>query len=128
VKSAVLLAGLNAPVRSAIEKEPTRDHERMLGWRRVMSKKRPESITPDRPALCCARDRGCSLTSPSAAFRVCAALSSSRGLTSLCPASAEPDPQRVLPDLVEMGADIEFEPAHRGRRACRRSTCVFPTT
>lgn len=114
VKSAVLLAGLNAPGQTVvIEKEPTRDHsERMLrGFgaevavedgregRVITLTGRPE-LRPQVVAV--PRDPS------SAAFPVCAALIV-EGSDVLVPGvSQNPTRNGLYTTLVEMGADIEF--------------------
>lgn len=114
VKSAVLLAGLNAPGETVvIEKEPTRDHsERMLtGFganlrvedtpegRAIILTGQPE-LRPQEVAV--PRDPS------SAAFPVCAALIV-EGSGILVPGvSQNPTRNGLYTTLVEMGADIEF--------------------
>ena len=115
VKSAVLLAGLNAPGETVvIEKEPTRDHsERMLlgfGAKLLVEKTaeghvitltgRPE-LKPQTVAV--PRDPS------SAAFPVCAALIV-EGSDILVPGVSQNLTRNGLYlTLVEMGADIEFQ-------------------
>ena len=115
VKSAVLLAGLNAPGEIVvIEKEPTRDHsERMLrGFgadltvedtaegRVIILRGQPE-LKPQSVAV--PRDPS------SAAFPVCAALIV-EGSDILVPGvSQNPTRNGLYTTLVEMGADIAFE-------------------
>ncbi|MDE3081651.1 MAG: 3-phosphoshikimate 1-carboxyvinyltransferase, partial [Paracoccaceae bacterium] len=115
VKSAVLLAGLNAPGETVvIEKEPTRDHsERMLrGFGAELSVEktaeghvitlvgRPE-LRPQTVAV--PRDPS------SAAFPVCAALLV-EGSDILVPGvSQNPTRNGLYTTLVEMGADIAFD-------------------
>ncbi len=115
VKSAVLLAGLNAPGETVvIEKEPTRDHsERMLlgfGAKLAVEKTaeghvitltgRPE-LKPQTVAV--PRDPS------SAAFPVCAALIV-EGSDILVPGVSQNLTRNGLYlTLVEMGADIEFQ-------------------
>ena len=115
VKSAVLLAGLNAPGEIVvIEKEPTRDHsERMLrGFgadltvedaaegRVIVLRGQPE-LKPQSVAV--PRDPS------SAAFPVCAALIV-EGSDILVPGvSQNPTRNGLYTTLVEMGADIAFE-------------------
>ena len=115
VKSAVLLAGLNAPGETVvIEKEPTRDHsERMLrGFgadltvedtaegRVIILRGQPE-LKPQSVAV--PRDPS------SAAFPVCAALIV-EGSDILVPGvSQNPTRNGLYTTLVEMGADIAFE-------------------
>ncbi len=115
VKSAILLAGLNAPGETVvIEKEPTRDHsERMLrGFgARLTVEDAPEGriITlTGRPEL-----RPQTVAVPrdpsSAAFPVCAALIV-EGSDILVPGvSQNPTRNGLYTTLVEMGADIGFE-------------------
>ena len=115
VKSAVLLAGLNAPGQTVvIEKEPTRDHsERMLrGFgAEVLIEDMPEGrvITlTGRPEL-----RAQTVAVPrdpsSAAFPVCAALIV-EGSDILVPGvSQNPTRNGLYLTLVEMGADIDFQ-------------------
>lgn len=121
VKSAVLLAGLNAPGETVvIEREPTRDHsERMLrGFgaevavedgregRIITLTGRPE-LRPQ--AVAVPRDPS------SAAFPVCAALIVD-GSDILVPGvSQNPTRNGLYTTLVEMGADIEFlDPREEG--------------
>ncbi|AJE46044.1 3-phosphoshikimate 1-carboxyvinyltransferase [Celeribacter indicus] len=116
VKSAVLLAGLNAPGRTVVtEREPTRDHtERMLtgfgaevvtettpeGFHRITLIGRPE-LVPQEVAV--PRDPS------SAAFPVAAALIVG-GSDILVPGvSQNPTRNGLYTTLVEMGADIAFE-------------------
>ncbi len=115
VKSAILLAGLNAPGETVvIEKEPTRDHsERMLAGfgaalrfedvpegRAIVLTGQPE-LRPQ--AVAVARDPS------SAAFPVCAALIV-EGSEILVPGvSQNPTRAGLYTTLVEMGADIEFQ-------------------
>jgi 3-phosphoshikimate 1-carboxyvinyltransferase len=114
VKSAVLLAGLNAPGETVvIEKEPTRDHtERMLAGfgatlrfedtpegRAIILTGQPE-LRPQTVAV--PRDPS------SAAFPVCAALIV-EGSDILVPGvSQNPTRAGLYQTLVEMGADIQF--------------------
>ncbi|MCB2110961.1 MAG: 3-phosphoshikimate 1-carboxyvinyltransferase [Defluviimonas sp.] len=115
VKSAVLLAGLNAPGRTeVIEREPTRDHsERMLrGFGaevtveesregRVITLTGQPELRPQTVAV--PRDPS------SAAFPVCAALIV-EGSDILVPGvSQNPTRNGLYTTLVEMGADITFE-------------------
>jgi 3-phosphoshikimate 1-carboxyvinyltransferase len=115
VKSAVLLAGLNAPGETVvIEKEPTRDHsERMLAGfgARIQTEITPEGriITlqgqPELKAQKVAVPRDPS----SAAFPVCAALIV-EGSDILVPGVSQSLTRNGLfITLVEMGADIAFE-------------------
>jgi 3-phosphoshikimate 1-carboxyvinyltransferase len=115
VKSAILLAGLNAPGETVvIEREPTRDHsERMLtGFgARVQVEKTGEGhvITltgqPDlRPqAVAVPRDPS------SAAFPVCAALVVPGSDIRVPGVSQNTTRNGLYVTLVEMGADIAFE-------------------
>ena len=115
VKSAVLLAGLNAPGRTVvIEKEPTRDHsERMLrGFGAALTvEDAPEGrviILTGQPEL-----RPQTVAVPrdpsSAAFPVCAALIV-EGSDILVPGvSQNPTRNGLYTTLVEMGADIAFQ-------------------
>jgi 3-phosphoshikimate 1-carboxyvinyltransferase len=115
VKSAVLLAGLNAPGKTVvIEREATRDHsERMLrGFGAEISVEetsegRVITLTgqPELRAQSVAVPRDPS----SAAFPVCAALIV-EGSDILVPGvSQNPTRNGVFVTLVEMGADITFE-------------------
>ncbi len=115
VKSAVLLAGLNAPGQTVvIEKEPTRDHsERMLrGFGAELTVEATEEghvITltgqPELKPQTVAVPRDPS----SAAFPVCAALIV-EGSDILVPGvSQNPTRNGLYTTLVEMGADIEFQ-------------------
>lgn len=115
VKSAVLLAGLNAPGETVvIEKEPTRDHsERMLlgfgaqlsvektGEGHVITLRGQPELRPQVVAV--PRDPS------SAAFPVCAALIV-EGSDILVPGVSQNLTRNGLYlTLVEMGADIEFQ-------------------
>ena len=115
VKSAVLLAGLNAPGQTVvIEAEPTRDHsERMLrgfgaelvveetAEGRVITLTGQPELRPQTVAV--PRDPS------SAAFPVCAALIVA-GSDILVPGvSQNPTRSGLYTTLVEMGADIAFE-------------------
>ena len=115
VKSAVLLAGLNAPGQTVvIEREPTRDHsERMLrGFGAELtvedaSEGRVITLTgqPELRAQTVAVPRDPS----SAAFPVCAALIV-EGSDILVPGvSQNPTRNGLYLTLVEMGADIDFQ-------------------
>ena len=115
VKSAVLLAGLNAPGQTVvIEKEPTRDHsERMLrGFGAELAVEATDEghvITltgqPELKPQTVAVPRDPS----SAAFPVCAALIV-EGSDILVPGvSQNPTRNGLCTTLVEMGADIEFQ-------------------
>jgi 3-phosphoshikimate 1-carboxyvinyltransferase len=115
VKSAVLLAGLNAPGQTVvIEREPTRDHsERMLrGFGAVLEVSREADgthiVLTGQPEL-----RPQTVAVPrdpsSAAFPVCAALLVP-GSDILVPGvSQNPTRNGLYLTLVEMGADIVFE-------------------
>lgn len=114
VKSAVLLAGLNAPGQTVvIEPEPTRDHtERMLrGFgAEIAVEEGPEGrvITltgqPElRPqAVAVPRDPS------SAAFPVCAALIVPGSAITVPGVSRNPTRSGLFATLVEMGADLTF--------------------
>jgi 3-phosphoshikimate 1-carboxyvinyltransferase len=115
VKSAVLLAGLNAPGETVvIEREPTRDHtERMLagfGARISVEKTNEGNIItlagrPElRPqAVAVPRDPS------SAAFPVCAALIVAGSEITVPGVSRNPTRDGLYVTLREMGADIRFE-------------------
>jgi 3-phosphoshikimate 1-carboxyvinyltransferase len=115
VKSAVLLAGLNAPGQTiVIEKEPTRDHsERMLkGFgAELTSEDTPEGrvITltgqPELRPQTVAVPRDPS----SAAFPVCAALIVESSDILVPGVSQNPTRNGLYLTLVEMGAAIEFQ-------------------
>jgi len=115
VKSAVLLAGLNAPGETVvIEREPTRDHtERMLrgfgasvevaaqaGGNVITLRGRPE-LRPTRIAV--PRDPS------SAAFAVAAALIVEGSEVRVPGVSRNPTRDGFYRTLVEMGADLAFE-------------------
>ncbi len=115
VKSAVLLAGLNAPGETVvIEKEPTRDHtERMLGGfgavvrtedgpdgRVITLRGQPELIAQ---AIAVPRDPS------SAAFPVAAALLAEDSEIILPGIGLNPTRAGIYTTLVEMGAAIGFE-------------------
>ncbi|MDP2061751.1 MAG: 3-phosphoshikimate 1-carboxyvinyltransferase [Phaeovulum sp.] len=115
VKSAVLLAGLNAPGETVvIEREPTRDHtERML--RGFGAQLEIEDLPEGRlirlrgqPEL-----RAQSVAVPrdpsSAAFPVCAALIVPKSDILVPGVSQNPTRNGLFTTLVEMGADISFE-------------------
>ena len=114
VKSAVLLAGLNAPGETVvIEREPTRDHsERMLAGfgADIAVEDRPEGriITlvgqPELRAQAVAVPRDPS----SAAFPVCAALIVEGSDITVPGVSQNLTRNGLYLTLVEMGADIEF--------------------
>lgn len=115
VKSAVLLAGLNAPGETVvIEKEATRDHtERMLagfgaevlveetGEGRVITLKGQPELRPQSVAV--PRDPS------SAAFPVCAALIVEGSEITVPGVSQNLTRNGIYTTLVEMGADISFE-------------------
>lgn len=115
VKSAVLLAGLNAPGRTiVIEKEATRDHtERMLAGfgadiateitdeGRVITLTGQPELKPQSVAV--PRDPS------SAAFPVCAALIVEGSEITVPGVSQNPTRNGLYTTLVEMGADIAFE-------------------
>ncbi|MFN3955376.1 MAG: 3-phosphoshikimate 1-carboxyvinyltransferase [Pararhodobacter sp.] len=115
VKSAVLLAGLNAPGQTVvIEPEATRDHtERMLrGFgAEITVEQAPEGrvITltgqPELHAQAVAVPRDPS----SAAFAVCAALIVPGSEITVPGVSQNPTRNGLFTTLVEMGADIAFE-------------------
>jgi len=115
VKSAVLLAGLNAPGETVvIEREPTRDHtERML---RGFGAKVSVALAPEgrvitltgqpelRPqAVAVPRDPS------STAFPVCAALIVPESNILVPGLSQNPTRNGLFTTLLEMGADIAFE-------------------
>jgi 3-phosphoshikimate 1-carboxyvinyltransferase len=115
VKSAVLLAGLNAPGETlVIEREPTRDHtERMLAGfgaairfedtaegRAIILTGQPE-LRPQTIAV--PRDPS------SAAFPVCAALMVPGSEIRVPGVSQNPTRDGLYRTLVEMGADISFD-------------------
>ncbi|MGJ8583735.1 MAG: 3-phosphoshikimate 1-carboxyvinyltransferase [Marinosulfonomonas sp.] len=115
VKSAVLLAGLNAPGQTVVEElEPTRDHtERMLagfgadisvevqdGLRVITLTGQPE-LKPQSVAV--PRDPS------SAAFAVCAALIVEGSEVFVPGVSQNTTRNGIYTTLVEMGADIAFE-------------------
>ncbi|HEY0274658.1 MAG TPA: 3-phosphoshikimate 1-carboxyvinyltransferase [Paenirhodobacter sp.] len=115
VKSAVLLAGLNAPGQTVvIEKEPTRDHtERMLrgfgadltveatAEGRVITLQGQPELTGQTVAV--PRDPS------SAAFPICAALIVPGSEILVPGVSQNPTRNGLFTTLVEMGADIAFE-------------------
>lgn len=115
VKSAVLLAGLNAPGQTVvIEPEATRDHtERMLrGFgAEIVVEDTPDGrvITltgqPELVAQAVAVPRDPS----SAAFPVCAALIVPGSEVTVSGVSQNPTRNGLFTTLVEMGADITFE-------------------
>ena len=115
VKSAVLLAGLNAPGQTVVvESVPTRDHtERMLARfgaeisteetdeGRVITLAGQPELTPQQVAV--PRDPS------SAAFPVCAALIVEGSDITVPGVSRNPTRNGLLTTLLEMGADIAFE-------------------
>ena len=115
VKSAVLLAGLNAPgITTVIEPEPTRDHtERMLrGFGAELSVEAGEEgriirltgqpdLTPSRVAV--PRDPS------SAAFPVLAALITEGSEVRVSGVSRNPTRDGLYRVLLEMGADLTFQ-------------------
>ncbi|MFN3970182.1 MAG: 3-phosphoshikimate 1-carboxyvinyltransferase [Gemmobacter sp.] len=115
VKSAVLLAGLNAPGETVvIEREATRDHsERMLrGFGaevtmeagpegRIITLRGQPELRPQ--AVAVPRDPS------SAAFPVCAALIVPGSEITVPGVSQNPTRNGLFTTLVEMGADIAFE-------------------
>ena len=115
VKSAVLLAGLNAPGQTVvIEKEATRDHtERML---RGFGAELSVEDTPDgrvitlqgQPELVAQRV-AVPRDPSSAAFPVCAALIVPGSEILVPGVSQNPTRNGLFTTLVEMGADITFE-------------------
>ncbi len=118
VKSAVLLAGLNAPgITEVIEPEPTRDHtERMLtgfgasvetealpgGGRRIRLTGQPELTGR---TLAVPRDPS------SAAFPICAALIVEGSEVRLPGIAMNPTRTGLIATLQEMGADLTLENA-----------------
>lgn len=115
VKSAVLLAGLNAPGETVvIEKEPTRDHsERML--RGFGASLRIEEVEEGRAIILTGQPelRPQTVAVPrdpsSAAFPVCAALIVEGSEIMVPGVSQNPTRNGLYLTLVEMGADIAFE-------------------
>jgi 3-phosphoshikimate 1-carboxyvinyltransferase len=115
VKSAVLLAGLNAPGQTVVsEAVATRDHtERMLVafGAAISVQDRPEArvITlTGRPELV-AQDIAVPRDPSSAAFPVCAALIVPGSDIVVPGVSQNPTRRGLYATLVEMGADISFE-------------------
>ncbi|WP_114967208.1 3-phosphoshikimate 1-carboxyvinyltransferase [Alkalilacustris brevis] len=115
VKSAVLLAGLNAPGQTVvIEREATRDHtERMLAGfgaqitvedgaeeRTITLTGQPELVAQD---VAVPRDPS------SAAFPVCAALMIEGSEITVPGVSQNPTRNGLFATLVEMGAEIAFD-------------------
>ena len=136
VKSAILLAGLNAPgVTTVIEPEPTRDHtERMLrhfgatvtterieggahrrlDHRRARARPAARSMRPGRSQLGRLPDRRGADSSPAPT-------------SPLTDVGMNPRRTGLYDTLIEMGADITFENrADRGRRAGRRPPRPLP--
>jgi 3-phosphoshikimate 1-carboxyvinyltransferase len=115
VKSAVLLAGLNAPGQTVvIEKEATRDHtERMLrGFGAELSvADTPEGriITLQGQPELVAQRVAVPRDPSSAAFPVCAALIVPGSEILVPGVSQNPTRNGLFTTLVEMGADITFE-------------------
>lgn len=115
VKSAVLLAGLNAPGQTVvIEKEATRDHtERMLrGFGAELSvEDTPEGrvITLQGQPELVAQRVAVPRDPSSAAFPVCAALIVPGSEILVPGVSQNPTRNGLFTTLVEMGADITFE-------------------
>lgn len=115
IKSAVLLAGLNAPGETVlIEKEATRDHsERMLrGFgaqiETVKTAEGYEITLQGQPELL-AQSIAVPRDPSSAAFPVCAALIVEGSEVVLPNIGLNPTRAGLLDTLVEMGADITFE-------------------
>ena len=115
VKSAVLLAGLNAPGETVvIEREPTRDHsERMLaGFGAALTVEKTAAgnvITlTGRPTLI-AQSVAVPRDPSSAAFPVCAALVVDGSDIMVPGVSQNLTRNGLYLTLVEMGADIEFQ-------------------
>ncbi|WP_309744002.1 3-phosphoshikimate 1-carboxyvinyltransferase [Roseobacter sp. N2S] len=115
IKSAVLLAGLNAPGETVlIEKEATRDHsERMLrGFgaqiETVKTAEGYEITLQGQPELL-AQSIAVPRDPSSAAFPVCAALIVEGSEVVLPNIGLNPTRAGLLDTLVEMGADIAFE-------------------
>jgi len=115
VKSAVLLAGLNAPGETVvIEPEPTRDHtERMLrGFgAQIVVEDTPEGrvITLTGQPELVAQDVAVPRDPSSAAFPVCAALIVPGSEITVPGVSRNPTRNGLFTTLVEMGADLTFE-------------------
>jgi 3-phosphoshikimate 1-carboxyvinyltransferase len=115
VKSAVLLAGLNAPGQTVvIEREATRDHtERMLAGfgADITVEQAPEGrviLLTGQPEL---RPQTVSVPRDpsSAAFPVCAALIVAGSEITVPGVSQNPTRNGLFTTLAEMGADISFE-------------------
>ncbi len=118
VKSAVLLAGLNAPGQTVvIEREATRDHsERMLAGfgAKVAIETLPEGrvITLDGQPELVPQDIVVPRDPSSAAFPVCAALLV-EGSDVLVPnIGLNPTRAGLFTTLIEMGADLTYENLH----------------
>ena len=118
VKSAVLLAGLNAPGQTVvIEREATRDHsERMLAGfgAKVVVETLPEGrvITLDGQPELVPQDIVVPRDPSSAAFPVCAALLV-EGSDVLVPnIGLNPTRAGLFTTLIEMGADLTYENLH----------------
>ncbi|GIL39984.1 3-phosphoshikimate 1-carboxyvinyltransferase [Roseiterribacter gracilis] len=118
VKSAVLLAGLNAPgATSVIEREPTRDHtERMLGHfgadMRVedIGNGKLQATVVGRPELIAPKDPIRVPADPSsAAFPCVAALLIEGSEIKLPDVGTNPRRTGLYETLREMGADLRFE-------------------
>jgi 3-phosphoshikimate 1-carboxyvinyltransferase len=115
IKSAVLLAGLNAPGQTqVIEREPTRDHtERML--RGFGAEVRVETTPEGRVITLTGRPELAPQTvavprdPSSAAFPVCAALIVEGSEITVPGVSRNPTRNGLYLTLAEMGADIAFE-------------------
>ena len=115
IKSAILLAGLNALGETTlIEPEKTRDHsERMLSGfgadiDTIETKDGFEITLQGRPELI-AQDIAVPCDPSSAAFPVCAALIVEGSEVSLPNIGLNPTRSGLFTTLVEMGANIEFE-------------------
>ncbi|MGY6410698.1 MAG: 3-phosphoshikimate 1-carboxyvinyltransferase [Alkalilacustris sp.] len=115
VKSAVLLAGLNAPGETVvIEAEPTRDHtERMLAG--FGAKLRIEDSAEGRAIILTGQPelRPCAVAVPSdpssAAFPIAAALMVPGSDVLVPGVSRNPTRDGLYRTLLEMGADLSFE-------------------
>ncbi len=111
VKSAVLLAGLNAPGQTVvIEHEATRDHtERMLaGFGAEITRKDGVITLTGQPELK-PQDIAVPRDPSSAAFPVCAALIVQGSEVYVPGVSQNPTRNGLYTTLIEMGADISFE-------------------
>ena len=115
VKSAVLLAGLNAPGQTqVIEREATRDHsERMLrGFgAEISTEDTPEGrlITLTGQPELCPQTVAVPRDPSSAAFPVCAALVVAGSEITVPGVSQNPTRNGLYTTLIEMGADIAYE-------------------